>query len=270
MKGIGAHSGTECKISILPAHENHGIAYCRLPFVKNPMRADYKNVTGTVMCTKLSNEYADVSVIEHLSAAFYVLGISNAMVEVDGCEIPIMDGSSIQFANEILSVGLQEQNEKRKKIKILKTVKVGDKNRWASLSPADTFTINVDCDFSKYGLSTESVSFDVSNDDFAKDILPARTFGFFCDVEYLRKNNLALGASLENTVVFDEKGNVMNEGGLRFKNEAVRHKVLDVIGDLSMSQYEIVGKYEGFCSGHQINNLVLRELFKDKSNFEIV
>jgi UDP-3-O-[3-hydroxymyristoyl] N-acetylglucosamine deacetylase len=224
------------------------------------------------MCTCLSNEYGStVSVVEHLSAAFYCLGITNVIVEMhDCCEIPIMDGSALPFVEKIFSVGLKEQSAERKKLKILKMLKIGDEKRWASLSPADSFVLNVTCDYSLKNLMTEAFSFDMSKDSFVTDLSMARTFGFLSDVDYLKKNKLALGASLDNSVVFDEQGCAMNEAGLRCPNEPIRHKVLDAIGDLSLAQCEIIGKYDSFCPGHGINNLLLRELFSSDSNFEII
>jgi UDP-3-O-[3-hydroxymyristoyl] N-acetylglucosamine deacetylase len=209
-------------------------------------------------------------VVEHLSAAFYELGIANALVKTDGDEIPILDGSALQFVTHILSVGICRQSQKRKILRVLKPVKVEDRGRYALLSPSDSFSIRVTCDFSARGLHTDPFSYDSRpfSDGFIIGIAPARTFGFFSDLEYLQKNSLAHGASMENTVVFDDSGHFMNEN-LRYDNEPVRHKILDAIGDLSLSQYDIVGHYDSFCPGHGINNDLLRELFKDSCNFEI-
>jgi UDP-3-O-[3-hydroxymyristoyl] N-acetylglucosamine deacetylase len=273
MEGVGAHSGNLCSISIMPAETDNGITYVTKE--NSVITANYRNVTDTKMCTCISNSQgACVSLVEHLSAAFYGLGVSNAVVHMNDCsEIPIMDGSALPFVNAIISVGLQKQSASRKKIRILKNVKVGDEKRYAELSPvdpcADSLIISVTCDYSARNLVAEPFSFDESKDNFIEDIAPARTFGFFADVEYLRKHNLAKGSSLENAVVFDNDGKVMNEDGLRYHNEHVRHKILDVIGDLSLTQYKVVGKYDGFCPGHAINNILLLTLFGDSSNFDI-
>jgi UDP-3-O-[3-hydroxymyristoyl] N-acetylglucosamine deacetylase len=282
LDGIGAHCGEICSVSIFPAPEDHGIIYIKSSgesVIKSPydrklldssvvIVADYKNVSDTAMCTNLSNEAgARVSVVEHLSAAFYAMGISNAIVEVCGDEIPLMDGSALQFVEKILSAGIQKQSKERRKLKISKTVKVGDDQRWASFSPSDSFEISIECDYSAKKLETKPFFYRLS-DDFIKEIAPARTFGFFSDVEYLRQHKLALGASLENTVVFDNNGAAMNEKGLRYNNEPERHKILDVIGDLSLLQCELIGRYDGFCPGHGINNQLLFELFRKKNCFE--
>lgn len=271
LEGIGVHSGKTCKIVIEPAPCNSGIVYICSPYDndRSIVAADYKNVSDTTMCTRITNEFGiTVSVIEHISAAFYGLGVANALVKLEeGDEIPFLDGSSLHFVETIEDVGLQKQSEERRKIRILREVKIGDEKKWASLSPFEHFLVNVRCDFFARGLKTEPFVYDSAVDNFKKDVAGARTFGFFSDVEYLRKNNLAIGASLENTVVFESDGRVMNPEGLRYHDEPVRHKLLDAIGDLSLSQYEIIGRYDAFCPGHNINNLLLRELFKDEGNY---
>jgi UDP-3-O-[3-hydroxymyristoyl] N-acetylglucosamine deacetylase len=210
--------------------------------------------------------------VEHLLATLYGLGISNAVIVLfNGEEIPIMDGSAKAFVAGIRRAKIKEQRAYRKILRILKPVKVGTIEKWASLSPMDRLLINMKCDFSNRGFATLfSFSYDFSADNFTTTIAPARTFGFFEDVELLRKNRLALGASLKNAVVFDASGAVMNKSGLRFADEPVRHKVLDVIGDLSLCGYYIYGQYDGFCSGHQLNNFLLHELFSRKENYEII
>lgn len=266
INGVGVHSGNPCGISIFPAPEDYGVVYIRkdIDQSKNLIVANYKNVSETNMCTKVSNQFnIGVSVIEHLSAAFYSLGITNAIVKTNGEEIPLLDGSALPFVKAISSAGIQKQSKEKKTLKITKTIKVGDDKRWAALSPSDSFIINIECDYLSKGLRTAPFSYNASIDNFEQDIAAARTFGFFSDADYLRKNNLALGASLENTIVFDDNGIPINKNGLRYSNEPIRHKILDVIGDLSLSQYEIIGRYDGFCPGHQLNNQLLVELFRD-------
>ncbi|MDR3179941.1 MAG: UDP-3-O-acyl-N-acetylglucosamine deacetylase [Holosporaceae bacterium] len=261
LEGIGVHSGKMCRIKILPAPEDYGIIFARTDLTENNIiPADYKNVSSTTLCTRLSNEFgASISVVEHLCAALYGLGISNAVVNVEGDEIPILDGSSEIFVREIMSVGLKNQSKARKILKIEKTVRVENGEKWSSLSAADHLEINLSCDFTKKSLKTAPFSYVFLQDSFAKEIAPARTFGFWEDLKYIRENNLANGASLENTVVFDSQGRALNEGHLRFENEPIRHKILDIIGDLSLSQYLIIGRYDGFCSGHELNNMLLKK-----------
>ncbi|GHU18890.1 UDP-3-O-acyl-N-acetylglucosamine deacetylase [Alphaproteobacteria bacterium] len=271
VEGIGAHSGMKSRINILPASKDSGIVFIRTDADRdNSIAANFANVSETTLCTRLSNKSGvSVSMVEHILAALYGFQISNAIIEVNEEEIPILDGSSDIFAREIASVGTVAQSKKRKCLKILKNVKIGEEDRWSSLSPADHLILNLSCDFSKKGLRTTPFSYDLFQDDFATEIAPARTFGFFEDVEYLRKNNLALGSSLENTIVFDANGNALNDGGLRFDDEPIRHKMLDLIGDLSLSEYMIIGQYDGFCSGHKLNNMLLHALFNSPQSYTL-
>lgn len=259
-----------------PAHEGSGICFVRTDVsADNIIPADYKHVCETIMCTKLTNSSGVCAVtIEHLMAAFFSLGITNAIVELDGNEIPILDGSAYQFVEEITKVGVLEQVEKRKVIKITNTVHIEHESRWAAFHPSDEdkLSINIKCDYSKKNLPTDPFTYEVEKEqcNFANDIAKARTFGFIGDVEQLLSNKLALGASLDNVVVFDENGRCMNEGGLRFPDEPMRHKILDIIGDLALSNYYILGKFESFCPGHTLNNKLLWEVFNDRSNYEVM
>ncbi|MDR3151328.1 MAG: UDP-3-O-acyl-N-acetylglucosamine deacetylase [Holosporaceae bacterium] len=285
LEGVGVHSGKKCRIWLFGAPEDSGLTFVRLdataPSKKTLarrkehagcIRADYRYVSNTQMCTKLTNEAGlSVTTVEHLLAALYGLGVSNAVIALLGEEIPTLDGSAKIFATEIRRAKVKEQRFRRKILRVLKPIKVGTTEKWASLLPSDRLLINMKCDFSHRGLTTPfSFSYDFSTDNFVTTIAPARTFGFFEDVELLRKSRLALGGSLRNAVVFDASGAVINKSGLRFTDEPVRHKVLDVIGDLSLCGHYICGQYDGFCSGHQLNNLLLHELFEHKENYEIV
>ncbi|MDR1375520.1 MAG: UDP-3-O-acyl-N-acetylglucosamine deacetylase [Holosporaceae bacterium] len=272
VEGCGVHSGNPCSVSAFPASEDHGLIFVRQDLGENNIiEASYKNIYEIAMCTKLSNAHGlAVSTVEHLLAAFAGFGIANAILKVSGEEIPILDGSAAPFAHSILSTGIKKQPSKRKVLKVLKYLQVEDDFRWVSLSPDDNFSVHISCDFKKNGLETRPASFDFSKDDFAKEIAPARTFGFLADVEFLRKNNLARGATLENTVVFDEKGLPLNADKLRFPDEPMRHKILDIIGDLSLSGYQILGKFEGFCPSHKMNHQILETLFENPNNFAIV
>lgn len=278
LEGTGVHSGKICKICIKPAASGTGIVF--VGENGDAVPAKYENVSGTTMCTRISNKAGTtIAVVEHISAAFYGMGVSNAVVQLtEGDEIPFLDGSALNFVEAIESAGILEQQEEREKLRILKDIKVGDTEKWASFSPltdedvakgSERLIIKVQCDFTARGLHTEPFTYDSAYNDFKKDLSAARTFGFFADVEFLRKNHLALGASLENTLVFREDGSVMNPEGKRYDNEPVRHKILDAMGDLALSGYEIVGKYEAFCPGHGINNALLRKLFENSENYAI-
>ena len=266
--GIGIHSGNRCCVFVSPAPEDAGIIFHRK---KDRIPASYGNVLETTMCTILAGTHgANVATVEHLSAAMYGLGITNAVITVEGDEIPILDGSALPFVKAFVASGIEKQQKKFRILNVLKTVKVQEGEKWASIGPSDSFRINVECDFSVKGLKTTPCEFDFSSGDFANEISPARTFGFFSDVEFLRKNHLALGASLDNTIVFDNNGCSINEDGLRLPNEPIRHKVLDVIGDLSLAQCNIKARFDSFCPSHKINNVILRALFEKSDNYEIL
>ncbi|MDR0632139.1 MAG: UDP-3-O-acyl-N-acetylglucosamine deacetylase [Holosporaceae bacterium] len=265
--GVGAHSGKLCSVSISPAAKNAGIVFSN---GEHTVEARFDNVSETTLCTALSlGDGADISTIEHLSAALYGLGITNALIETKDPEIPILDGSALPFVQKFLSVGIKKQSSRMKMLKVLVPIKVQEGEKWISLSPANSFSINIKCDFTSKGLETRETSFDFSENDFTKEIALARTFGFFSDAEFLRKNNLAKGASLDNCVVFDDVGRPINKEGLRLPNEPVRHKILDVIGDLSLTRCNIVGRFDGFCPSHRINNRLLHALFEKDTNYEI-
>lgn len=266
VSGVGVHSNAECRLTVRPAEINTGIVY-----VINGVRisARYDCVLETAMSTKISGNNEFVMTVEHLSAALYALGVTNAIAEASNNEMPILDGSAKIFAENILRAGIVFQDQKVNVIKVLKSVTVSEENRRAALSPAENFSLDVICDFSEKGLKTGREQFEFGKDDFTAKIAPARTFGFMSEAEHIRAHGLAKGASLENTLIFDDRGNPINGGGMRIPNEPVRHKLLDAIGDLSLCGGIIAGKYEAYCPGHRLNNLLLRKLFSDKSNYEI-
>lgn len=274
--GIGVHKGKDCSVTIKPANENTGIVFVRSDKADNGFKnekivACYKNVINATMCTQISNENkASLKTIEHVMAALYGTKISNAIVEVQGEEIPILDGSSLRFVQLINEVGIQKQPSPRKILKVLKKVRVTDRDKFEEIEPFDDFEINAKCDFEAKGLKTNPVIFNFSKNNFASEIAPARTFGFVSEVEYIKKHNLALGASLKNTVVYNDNGIPLNDEGLRFENESAKHKVLDIIGDLALSQYWIQGRMNCFCPSHKLNNILLRMLFASTENYEIL
>jgi UDP-3-O-[3-hydroxymyristoyl] N-acetylglucosamine deacetylase len=263
-EGTGVHSGEPSRIDVIPTVDDvPGIFFLNKT---KCVRAFFHFVQDTSLCTNLSG----FSTIEHLCAALYGIGITNAIISVSGNEIPILDGSALNFVEAFGRVGLRTSEKKSRKLKILKKVEVRNGDRRTSLSPSDSFVINVECDFRAKGLQTEPFHFDFSRDNFVKEIAPARTFGFLADAEFYRKHNLALGASTQNTVIFDEKGTPINEGGLRFPDEPIRHKVLDIIGDLSLAQAEIEGQFDSFCPSHKMNNMILHKLFEEEDNYRFI
>lgn len=276
MNGVGVHRGQECSATIKPASEDTGIIFFKSDVSNEGAKeekiiASYKNVKNAMMCTQISNENgASLKTIEHLMAALYGMKISNAIVEVRGEEIPILDGSSLTFVEKIKEVGIQKQSKPRKILKVLKKIKITDGNKFEEIEPFDDFEINAKCDFEAKGLKTDPVIFNFSKNDFATEIAAARTFGFISEVEYIKKHNLAQGASLKNTVVYNDKGIPLNDEGLRLENESAKHKVLDIIGDLSLSQCWIQGRMNCFCPSHKLNNILLRMLFASTENYEIL
>ncbi len=276
LDGVGVHKGKVCSVTVKPADKDTGIIFFRSDkggsgFQNEKIVASYDNVENATMCTQISNENgASLKTIEHLMAALYGMKISNAIIEVQGEEIPILDGSSLRFVEQISRVGIKRQVRSRKILKVLKKIKVTDGEKFEEIEPFDGFEINAKCDFEAKGLKTDPVTFNFSKNNFVSKIAPARTFGFVSEAEYVKKHNLALGASLKNTVIYNDKGIPLNDDGLRFENESARHKVLDIIGDLALSQYWIQGRVNCFCPSHKLNNILLRMLFASAENYEIL
>ena len=271
--GIGVHSGKMARVVMKPAAVNTGIVFKRVDVTgkNNEIRAVYDNVVDTKLCTCLGNgEDMNVSTIEHLMATFHAYGISNAIVEIDSYELPILDGSAKQFAFLIESAGIKKQNAPLKALRIMKTVAIDEGKAFASLEPAENgLVIDYEIEFPSKAIGKQNVTFDVYNGNFKRDIAGARTFGFRHEIEYLKSIGLCRGGSLENALVIDGD-TILNHDGLRYENEFVRHKTLDAVGDLYTSGYVIIGKYTGIKAGHGITNVLLRSLFSDASNYEIV
>ena len=222
------------------------------------------------MFTTIKNDYdVQISTIEHLMAAFSGTGLDNVDVEINGSEVPIMDGSSDQFVNIIESTGLIKLPEKRKFLKITKPVEIRDGDKKCSLSPCDKMKFFASIDFSDKVIGKQEASVNLENFNFKNDVSKARTFGFMQDVEALRRSGLGLGGSLENCVIIDNN-EVINSEGLRFDNEFVVHKLLDAVGDIFTSGFRIQGEYRGYLCGHHMNNLLLKELFDNEDSFEFI
>lgn len=270
IEGIGVHGGQKCSISVKPAPENTGIIFISNES-GNKIIPNYKNVGCTAMCTQVANDQGDtIKTIEHLMAAFYGTGITNAIVEVSGGEVPILDGSAVYFVELIEKMGIESQNAPRKVLKVTESVQAIDGDKYIKVEPYSGFAVKASYDFTAKGLKTDTVEFDFAKDNFWKWIASARTFGFEADIDMVRKLNLALGASLENTVVYNDEGVPLNPEGLRMDNESARHKILDFIGDVSLSQYWIQGRFECHCSGHSLNNVFLRLLLSNIEKYEII
>ena len=271
--GIGLHNGSNVSIKLMPAPEDTGIVFCRTDIKdvkQNLVIANYSYVSDTRLCTTITNQFGvSVSTIEHLMAALWGCGIDNIIIELDNQEVPIMDGSSEPFVFMIECAGILEQTRPRKIIEILKTVEVQHNDATASVVPASQFSVSMEIDFENKFVSNQKCLFDSRILSFKMDLARARTFGFAHEVEKLRQMGLAKGGSLENAVVISDD-RILNEGGLRYKDEFVRHKVLDSIGDFYLAGAFIKGHFHGVKSGHSLNNQLLRKIFSDKNAWRIV
>lgn len=269
--GVGLHSGEKVRMSILPAEEGTGIRFIRKDISGfNPeVVADYLNVTNTNLGTTISNEDGTiVSTIEHLMAAFWGCNIDNAIVELDGPEVPIMDGSAEPFVFLIECAGVTGQVKPRRIIEVLRNVTIEDGPRRVSVDPADSFSVSLEIDFDSPIISSQRGVFNSSYVSFKTDLCRARTFGFEHEVSKLCSLGLARGGSLENAIVVSGD-KILNEGGLRYQNEFVRHKILDCIGDFYLTGAMLKGHFSGYRSGHELNNRLLRKFFADKSAWRL-
>ena len=258
-------------MKLYPAEADYGIKFIRKDLNENNViDAIWSNVTNTKLSTTISNKNgASVSTIEHLMSALSGLHIDNIKVEIDGPEVPIMDGSSIKFVNLIDTASIKNLHKKRKILKVKQNIKVEKDTSFVELKPNSQFSIDFEIDFPSKLVSQQSCQLQLVNGNYKTDIASARTFGFEKDVDMLRSNGLALGGSLENAVVVGET-KILNSDGLRFKDEFVRHKILDSIGDLYLAGSPIQGYFSGSKSGHHLNNLLLRSLFSDENNYEYI
>jgi UDP-3-O-[3-hydroxymyristoyl] N-acetylglucosamine deacetylase len=270
--GVGLHSGEKVYLTLRPAEANAGIVFRRIDFdepVVIPAKAE--NVGDTQLSTTLIQDGVRVSTVEHLLSAIAGLGIDNIFIDVSAAEVPIMDGSAGPFVFLLQSAGIEEQNAPKKYIKIKKKIKVDDGDKWASFEPFDGFKVGFSIDFEHPAFSTrkQEASIDFSSTSFVKEISRARTFGFMKDIETLRERNLALGGSMDNAIVVDDY-RVLNEDGLRYEDEFVKHKILDAIGDLYLLGHGLIGEFKGYKSGHELNNKLLIALLKQKDAWEEV
>lgn len=268
--GVGLHSGEKVLLTLHPAPINTGIIFRRIdldPVVEIP--ALYDQVGDTMLCTSLQREGAKIGTVEHLLSAFAGLGIDNAYVDINGPEIPIMDGSAAPFVFLIQSAGIREQSAAKRFIRILKPIRVEDNGKHVQFLPYNGYRVSftIDFDHPVFNDKPQSATFDFSSTSYVKEVCRARTFGFLSDYEQLREIDLAKGGSLDNAIVVDDY-RVLNEDGLRFDSEFVTHKVLDAIGDLYLLGCGLIGAFEGHKSGHGLNNRLLRELMMRQDAWE--
>jgi UDP-3-O-[3-hydroxymyristoyl] N-acetylglucosamine deacetylase len=270
--GIGLHGGEKVYMTLRPAPANTGIVFRRLDLPEPvDVAADALNVTETMLGTTLEAGSAKVATVEHLLSAMAGLGIDNAFVDLTAAEVPIMDGSAAPFVFLLQSAGIEEQGAPKRFVRVLKRVEVVEDDKWVRLDPHDGFRVNVEIDFDHPALKKhrQAMSMDFSTAAFLKEISRARTFGFLKDLEGARARERALGGSLDNAIVLDEY-RVLNEDGLRFRDEFVRHKVLDALGDLYLIGGSLIGEFSGFKCGHKLNNLLLRSLLAQPDAYEQV
>tara|TARA_B100001758_G_scaffold203172_1_gene182758 strand:- start:62 stop:988 length:927 start_codon:yes stop_codon:yes gene_type:complete len=269
-QGVGLHNGINVNLTVKPASENFGIKFCRTDVSEeNLIEANYQNVVEPVLCTKIkNNEGTTVSTVEHLMAAFFGEGIDNALVEIDSSEVPILDGSASEFVDAIRSVGLKEQKELRKFIKVLQKVEVKEGSKYISIEPLDNdLIVDFEIVYNNPLIRTRRKEFKLSDGDLT-NIYNSRTFCLYEDIDFIKSQGLAKGGSLENAIVV--KGNeILNDDGLRNRHEFVYHKILDCLGDLMLSGYRIFGHVKTSQGGHALTNKLLLKLFSEKSNWSL-
>jgi UDP-3-O-[3-hydroxymyristoyl] N-acetylglucosamine deacetylase len=272
--GVGLHTGARVNLNLRPAPPNTGIVFRRIDlaapcdFVVAPER-----VTDTRLCSALEGNGAKVATVEHLMSALAGLGIDNLYIDIDGPEVPILDGSAAPWVYLIQAAGIESQNAAKRFIRVLKTVRVeegqGASHKWAQFAPYEgcTLSFSINFDHPVFRQSAKEMHIDLSRQSYVKEVSRARTFGFMNEVEYLRSNGLALGGTLDNAIVMDEF-RVLNNDGLRYADEFVKHKVLDAVGDLYLTGHPILGAFSAYKSGHGLNNKLLRALTEDATAWE--
>jgi UDP-3-O-[3-hydroxymyristoyl] N-acetylglucosamine deacetylase len=270
--GLGLHTGEKVYLTLRPAAPDTGIVFRRVDLdepVEIPARAEH--VGDTRLCTSMLKDKVRISTVEHLLSALAGLGIDNAYVDLSAPEVPIMDGSAGPFVFLVQSAGIEEQNAPKRFIRIKRSVVVEEDDKWVRFDPFDGFKVSVTIDFDHpvFQRHLQTASLDFSTTSFVKEVSRARTFGLLRDVEQLRERNLALGGSLDNAIVVDDY-RILNEDGLRYEDEFVKHKVLDAIGDLYLLGYSLIGAFSGYKSGHGLNNRLLRGLMADEDAWELV
>ena len=270
--GVGLHSGQKVYMTLRPAAPDTGIVFRRTDFNRPvEIKAQAELVGDTSLCTALVQGGVQIKTIEHLLSALAGLGIDNAYVDLSAAEVPIMDGSAGPFVFLLQSAGIEEQNKAKRFIRIKQPIQVEDGDKWARFEPFDGFKVGFTIDFKHPAIekSVSSAEIDFSTTSFVKEISRARTFGFMKDIEYLRERNLVLGGSMDNAIVLDDY-RVLNDDGLRYEDEFVKHKILDAIGDLYLLGHSLIGAFYGYKSGHALNNKLLRALLAQQPAWEYV
>ncbi len=271
LTGIGLHSGNPVRMDLLPADVDTGVVFERPgadgEWDRVPARADL--VTETTLCTALTYENKRVATVEHVLSAISGLGLDNVVIRLSAAEVPIVDGSAGPFVFLIQSTGLVEQDAPRRYLRLRQPVQVQDGDKWARLEPFDGFRLSFSIDFDHPAIEAgQCVTVDLTSENYIRELSRARTFGFLRDIEYLRQHEMALGGSLDNAIVLDDY-RVLNDEGLRYGDEFVRHKVLDAVGDLALLGAPLRGQYTGFKAGHALNNKLARAVLENPDCFEL-
>jgi len=272
LTGIGVHSGKPVTVHFLPADADTGIVFhLSNGSQAREFRALVAEVGATDLCTMLGDPAGEhIGTVEHLMATVFGLGIDNLIIEIDGSEVPILDGSAMAFVEAIEQVGVEAQAVKRRYIRVVKPVRVEAGASWAEFRPYDGTRFEIEIDFESPAIGRQQFASDINPDIFRRDIARARTFGFMKDVERLWAAGYALGSSLENSLVIGDVNRVINVGGLRYPNEFARHKTLDAMGDLALAGARFIGCFRSYRGGHRMNASALRRLLSDRTAFEIV
>ena len=269
-EGIGIHNGRAVKMSIEPAKPNTGIIFERVDLNNNNLiKSIIDNVVDSELCTKITNKHGiSVSTIEHLMATFNGLKIDNAIIKINAPELPAMDGSANDYTKKIINSGTQKQNINRKYLKIVKNISVREGHRHITVTPANNLTLDIEINYPNTIIGNDKFLYKESCEEFINNISEARTFAFYEEIQKMRAAGLAIGGNLNNAIVVD-KFKIVNPSGLRLKQEFIKHKVLDCLGDFYLLGMPIIGKIECFAPGHKLNQKFIKEILKDKKNYEI-
>jgi len=274
-EGASLHLGEHSKITLHPAPVNTGIKFKRvdskLPANKNIIEASFKNIKTSQLCTTIENEYGiSVSTIEHLMAALHAFGIDNLLIDIDSNEMPILDGSSIEYTSVISKIGLKQLRSKKKYLKILKTIEAKRNNAYVKILPSNELSVDYTINYPDTVVGNQNVYIESVNENtFNNNLAECRTFTFETELEELRANGIIKGGTLDNAIVFGKNG-ILNAEGLRTINEPAKHKALDAIGDLFLAGNCVLGHIQAYCAGHSLMHLAIKEIFSDSSNWEIV
>ena len=270
--GVGLHGGSDVTLRVRPAAAETGIWFRRIDIADRDgfISANWRFAVHTALCTRLVNaEGVRVSTVEHVMAALAGCGVSNAILELDGPEIPVMDGSALEFVRGFLNVGLVDQMKPVQALKVLKTVEIQENGAYAALFPFSGMEMDFSIDFPDSAIGQQSKSLNLANGSFVNELCDSRTFCRHSDVALMQSNGLALGGTLSNAIVVDG-AEVLSPGGMRYADEPVRHKMLDAMGDLALAGGPIIGRYVGRRAGHTLTNKLLRKLFMEASNFQTI